>query len=58
MTINKGVVVAFILAVAAVIMGVYRSRDYRQDKAACEAEGRFYWRGQCLPNECRFDIHP
>lgn len=26
---------------------------YHRDKTACEAQGRFYWRGNCLPNECR-----
>jgi hypothetical protein len=25
---------------------------YRREKTACEAEGRFYWRGDCLPHEC------
>jgi hypothetical protein len=25
---------------------------YPKDKSACEAQGRFYWRGNCLPKEC------
>ncbi len=27
-------------------------RATRGEQAACEAQGRFYWRGHCLPSEC------
>ncbi len=27
-------------------------RGWRKERAACEAKGRFYWRGNCLPSEC------
>ncbi len=30
---------------------------YHREKTACEAQGRFYWRGACLPIECQ-EVHP
>lgn len=41
-----------------VAIGVRGAAETRRGEAACEAQGQFYWRGKCVPDECRFYDHP
>ncbi len=49
------IIFVFFLALVAVIIIMVRSDQ--PAKQACEQEGRFYWRGHCLPSECSV-VHP
>jgi hypothetical protein len=46
-----------LFAVGAII-GTRAAVQERRAIQACEDQGQFYWRGQCVPNACRVYAHP